>query len=37
MASDLKDFYLGTPMSRYKYMQIPIWMIPDAILNCTSY
>jgi hypothetical protein len=32
MATDLKDFYLGTPMARYEYMRIPIWMIPDAVI-----
>ena len=30
---DLKDFYLGTPMARYKYMHVPIWMLPDAIID----
>lgn len=29
---DLKDFYLGTPMDRYEYMRVPIWMLPDAII-----
>jgi hypothetical protein len=33
MASDLKDLYFGTPMSLYEYMQIPIWVIPDAIIK----
>ena len=30
---DLKDFYLGTPMDRYEYMRVPIWMLPDAIVE----
>ena len=30
---DLKDFYLGTPMDRYEYMRVPIWMLPDAIIE----
>jgi hypothetical protein len=33
MATDLKDFYLGTPMTRYEYMRIPISMLPDAIIE----
>ena len=33
MTTDLKDFYLGTPMARYEYMRIPIWLIPDAIFE----
>jgi hypothetical protein len=33
LTADLKDFYLGTPMSRYEYMRIPIWMLPDAIIE----
>ena len=30
--SDLKAFYLGTPMNHYEYMRIPIHMIPDDIM-----
>ena len=30
---DLKDFYLGTPMDRYEYMRVPIWMLPEAIIE----
>ena len=30
---DLKDFYLGTPMDRYEYMRVPIWMLPAAIVE----
>ncbi|KAI2502114.1 Reverse transcriptase (RNA-dependent DNA polymerase) [Fragilaria crotonensis] len=33
MATDLKDSYLGTPMTRYEYMRIPISMLPDAIIE----
>ena len=32
LTADLKDFYLGTPMSRYEYMRVPIWMLPDEII-----
>lgn len=33
MATDLKDFYLGTPMTCYQYMHIPISMLPNAIIE----
>lgn len=33
MTGDLKDFYLGTPMERYKYMRVPAHMIPDDIIQ----
>ncbi|KAI2491412.1 Reverse transcriptase (RNA-dependent DNA polymerase) [Fragilaria crotonensis] len=33
MTADLKDFYLGTPMTRYEYMRIPIDMLPAAIIE----
>lgn len=33
LTADLKDFYLGTPMERYEYMRVPIWMLPDAIID----
>ncbi|KAI2490112.1 Reverse transcriptase (RNA-dependent DNA polymerase) [Fragilaria crotonensis] len=33
LTADLKDFYLGTPMSRYEYMRVPIWMLPEAIIE----
>jgi len=32
MTLDLKDFYLGTPMTRYEYMRIPLSMIPADII-----
>jgi hypothetical protein len=35
VSTDLKDFYLGTPIERYKYMRIPVHMFPDATM--TSY
>jgi hypothetical protein len=35
VTTDLKDFYLGTPMERYEYMRIPVHMIPDTTV--TSY
>ena len=33
MCIDLKDFYLGTPMNRYKYMWIKMSDIPQYIIN----
>ena len=33
MTADLKDFYLGTPMERYEYMRVSIWLLPDAIIE----
>jgi hypothetical protein len=33
MNADLKDFFLGTPMTRYEYMRIPIDMLPDVIID----
>ena len=33
MTGDLKDFYLGTPMTEYEYMRIPVAMIPPAIME----
>jgi phage terminase Nu1 subunit (DNA packaging protein) len=32
MTTDLKDFYLGTPLAQYKYMQIPVSVIPESIM-----
>ena len=33
MTADLKDFYLGTPMEMYKYVQIPLAIIPESIMS----
>lgn len=33
LTADLKDLYLGTPMSRYEYMRIPVWMLPEDIIE----
>jgi hypothetical protein len=33
MVADIKDFYLNTPMERYEYMQLPISIIPDEIVQ----
>jgi hypothetical protein len=33
VTTDLKDFYLGTPMERYEYMCLPVHMIPDSIME----
>ena len=30
---DISNFYLGTPISRYEYMTVPVWAIPDRILD----
>ena len=35
-ADDVKDFYLDTPMDRNKYMQVPIWLLPEASLSNAS-
>jgi hypothetical protein len=32
MTLDIKDFFLGTPMSAYEYMKVPIDVIPDEIM-----
>ena len=29
MTMDIQDFYLNTPMARYKYMQLNISDMPD--------
>jgi hypothetical protein len=33
MTMDIKDFYLNTPMNRYKYMMIPVSLIPKTIFD----
>jgi hypothetical protein len=33
VTNDIQDFYLNTPMSRYKYMHIPIKDIPVCIMD----
>jgi hypothetical protein len=33
LTMDLKDFYLGTNLSRYEYMRIPISIIPAEIIQ----
>jgi hypothetical protein len=32
LTTNLKDFYLRTPMEQYEYMRVPIHMIPDSIM-----
>jgi hypothetical protein len=32
MTMDVKDFYLNTPLPRYKYMPLPINLIPEEIM-----
>jgi hypothetical protein len=33
MTMDIKDFYLNTPMARYKYMQLKILDMPDNVIE----
>jgi hypothetical protein len=33
MVANIKVFYLNTPMERYKYMQLPLSIIPDEIVQ----
>jgi hypothetical protein len=33
MVLDVKNFYYGTPMARYKYMKLPLKLIPTKIVN----
>jgi hypothetical protein len=33
MTMDIKDFYLNTPMARYKYMQLKILGMPDDVIE----
>ena len=33
ITSDVKNFYLETPMYRYEYMRIPLKLIPDKIID----
>ncbi len=33
MTLDIKDFYLNTPMARYKYMQLKILDMPDDVID----
>ena len=33
MTGNIKDFYLNTPMDEYKYMRIPVTIIPDTIMQ----
>lgn len=32
MCLDIKNFYLGTPMTRYKYMKISLDICPQMII-----
>ena len=33
VTSDIKDFYLNTPMKRYKYMHLKLADIPEEIIE----
>jgi hypothetical protein len=33
MTANLSNFYLETPMGDYKYMRIPVWIVPESIMQ----
>jgi hypothetical protein len=33
MCTDVKDFYLNTPMARYEYMRLPVRILPQEIVE----
>jgi hypothetical protein len=33
MCGDITKFYLGTPMSRFEYMRLPLAIIPQEIID----
>jgi hypothetical protein len=33
MCTDVKDFYLNTPMAHYKYMRLPLRILPQEIVD----
>jgi hypothetical protein len=33
LGNDIKDFYLGTTMTQYEYMHIPLQKLPPAIME----
>jgi hypothetical protein len=33
MMMDIKNYYLGTPLSTYEYMRLPISILPDEIIE----
>jgi hypothetical protein len=33
LSLDLKDFYLNNPLPGYEYMRIPVWAIPQVIMD----
>jgi hypothetical protein len=33
MCTDVKDFYLNTPMARYEYMRLPLRILPQEIVD----
>jgi hypothetical protein len=32
-STDIKNMYLETPLDQYKYMKMPLWLIPDNIIE----
>jgi hypothetical protein len=32
MTADIKDYYLGTPMSRKEYMRVPLSQLPESVI-----
>jgi hypothetical protein len=33
MTTDVKNYYLGTPLPRYEYMRLPISILPNEIIE----
>jgi hypothetical protein len=33
MATDINNFYLNTPLDRFKYMRLDIALLPDEIIR----
>ena len=37
MCIEIKNFYLDTPIQRYKYMWIPLRMLPDSVMHAYQF
>jgi hypothetical protein len=33
MDMDIKNYYIGMPLDQYKYVRIPVSMVPEDIMN----
>ena len=33
MCADMANFYLNNPMNRYEYMELPLYIIPEEIIQ----